>query len=173
MRSRACSSPSAYFLTAALICHLHRQEIGSPALIAQIFHGEKTRRAFDALQSPAWIGPLSGLFVYAGHALGALLFGQYELAGVSLAFLLTVCSVAMVISRLRAIFGDKTAKDVSFLGRGIVLFRRFQRDRRRFVKRNRFPRPLRPPFIFRRLRLFLQGLQACVRPQVSFLPLLP
>ncbi|MBR6185733.1 MAG: hypothetical protein IKQ41_05670 [Clostridia bacterium] len=106
---------AAYFLTAALICQLTRQEISSPALISTIFSGEKTKQAFAALEHPAWIGPLSGLFAYAGHAAGILLFGQFETAGIALAFLMTVVSAALIKHRLQALLGDQAAKDISFL----------------------------------------------------------
>ena len=106
---------AAYFLVAALICQLHRQEIGSPALIAQIFSGACTKRVFEAIQSPAWIGPLSTPFVYAAHGLGALLFGQYELAGIALAFLMTVLSGTLLLGRLGALLGEKRARDLLFL----------------------------------------------------------
>ena len=106
---------TAYFLTAALICHMNRQEIGSPALIVQIFPGEKTQRFFAALASPVWTGPLSGLFVYAAHALGALLFGQYALAGLALAYLLTTVSIILVQKRSEALAGEKAGGQIAFL----------------------------------------------------------
>ncbi len=106
---------TAYFLTAALICHMNRQEISSPALIAQIFPGEKTQRVFAALASPVWTGPLSGLFVYAAHALGALLFGQYALAGLALAYLLTTVSIILVQNRSEALAGEKAGGQIAFL----------------------------------------------------------
>lgn len=106
---------TAYFLTAALICHMSRQEIASPALISRIFSGQKTQRVFSALSEPAWTGPLSGPFVYIAHLLGKVLFGQYELAGLALAFTLTVIGLTLITVRLGALLGALAAKELSFL----------------------------------------------------------
>ena len=106
----------AYILLGALIRQVLHGDVDSAAFFHQIFTGDYLRACFAALEGPGWPGLLSGLFAFAAHGLGTVLFHQYFLAGAVLCYLLTAASALMLHSVLKGIFGDeRRAADVLFL----------------------------------------------------------
>ncbi len=77
--------------------------------------GGYLRAALDGLEKPEFIWPLTGLLSWAGHGIGALVFGQYRLAGFLLAFLCTAGAALIFYARLKKLFGEQAAEDGCFL----------------------------------------------------------
>ena len=106
---------AAYGLLGALISQTFYGRLESAARVETIFRLPGLLKMYKALQSPSWIGPLSGVFAWLGHWLGALLWGQYLFAGGTLAVLMTFCGSCFVYFRLCALWGPREAEDALFL----------------------------------------------------------
>lgn len=105
----------AYIGVGALIFQAFYGNLASAAQVEIIFRGPYLQRMFYALILPSWFAPVSGAFVWAGHWLGRLLFGEYVFAGIMLAwaavfFALTVFSVS-----LERLWGLAAAQDICLL----------------------------------------------------------
>ena len=104
-----------YFLAGALLRQATYQDVESAAAFDVFFSSGYLRRVYDLLSHPAWDGVLTGAFIYASHAIGALLLGQYLFGGWVLAWGLTGLSMCFIEAGLRKIFGRQAAKDGVFL----------------------------------------------------------
>ena len=106
---------AALWLFGALIHVTLLGGLSDAAAIRQVFCGPVTQEMFEIVKRPASTGPAAFLFVLIGHALGALLFGQYELAAVTAAFLLTDAAACLVCARLSGWWREKDAERAVFL----------------------------------------------------------
>ena len=83
--------------------------------IPSLFRTKALEKIYACLETPDWCGPFSGLFVYAAHGMGKILFGKYLLAGMLLSLCLTLAGSSLCMERFRDIFGREKAKDALFL----------------------------------------------------------
>ena len=100
---------SAYLLLGALISRVIYHAPESPAFIDEYFRGAYLQSMFSALKQPSWFRPVSGLFAWAGHGLGAVLFGNAVLGGQALCWGLTCLGVFLLESRLCPLVGQHGA----------------------------------------------------------------
>lgn len=106
---------AAYFLTGAVMYSVLYEPVDHPAQFNRIFRTTSLERMYAALRSPSFYAPLSGVFAYAGHAVGAVLFGQYLLGGEVLALLMTAIGAWLFLERMASVVGTKTAEEGLFL----------------------------------------------------------
>lgn len=106
---------AAYLLAGAIMYAVVYEPADNPAEINRIFRTPSLERMYAALRSPSFYAPLSGLFAYLGHGVGAVLFGQYLLGGEVLALLLTILGAWLLLERLGPLVGMKAAEEGLFL----------------------------------------------------------
>ena len=80
-----------------------------------IFLTRELTEMYRALNAPFFPGLLRGVFVYAAHGLGKVLFDQYLLAGEVLAFACVFSGTALIQARLDGLIGEKGADQAGFL----------------------------------------------------------
>ena len=103
-----------YLLAAFLIRRTLFGAPDSPAQVDQVFVGPYEQAMFAALEQLPPRGGPGALFAFLGHALGALLFGQYRLGGMALAFLLTDAGAWLLCTRLCGRWGREYAERAVF-----------------------------------------------------------
>ena len=107
---------AAYWLLGALIHWTLFGSLTSVAAVRQVFIGPYIQGMFDALIWRAGgIGPINGIFAFCGRALGTLLFGQYALGGMALAFLLTDGAACLLCMGLTGLWEERDAERAVFL----------------------------------------------------------
>ncbi len=106
---------AAYWLFGALIRVTLFGKLTSAAALDEIFSGPYTRMMFEQTANPGPSGPASGLAAVIGHALGALLFGQYRLGAMAAAFLLTDGAACLLYAWISGWWGEKAAERTVFL----------------------------------------------------------
>ncbi len=106
---------AAYWLSGALIHATLLGGLGGAPVIRQVFGGPYTQTMFETVRE-AWITPPpTFFFVLISHAMGTLLFGQYDFAAVATAFLLTDCAVCLLYAWISGRWGEKGAERTVFL----------------------------------------------------------
>ena len=103
-----------YWLFGALIHGMLYGELSGAAL-RQVFCGPYTQEMFEIVKQPVFTGPAAFLFALFGHALGALLFGQYELSAVVTALLMTDAAACLLTAWMAGRRGEKDAEKSVFL----------------------------------------------------------
>ncbi len=105
---------AAYWLLGALIHGMMYGELSGAAL-RQVFCGPYTQEMFEIVKQPVSAGPAAFLFALFGHALGSLLFGQYELSAVVTALLMTDAAACLLTAWMADWRGEKEAERTVFL----------------------------------------------------------
>ena len=106
---------SAYILLGALISKVIYHAPASPAFIDEFFRGPYLQSMFLALKQPAWFRPVSGLFAWMGHGLGAVLLGNPVLGGQALCWSFTGLGLFLLEARLRARLSPQAADSAALL----------------------------------------------------------
>lgn len=104
-----------YRAVGALIYFVIYGPVGNATEYTVIFRSKGLEEMYIALCNPAWHGLLRGLFAYLGHGIGSVLFGEYLLGGELLAFGCTFAGSALLISRMKRLWGEKTGEELGFL----------------------------------------------------------
>ena len=65
--------------------------------ILTIFPSDALGRSLDGLRQPVFTGVFSGIYLYLGHFLGRVLFGEYILGGIVLVFICLIVSVFLLL----------------------------------------------------------------------------
>ena len=120
MLLRVTAGTGGVFAVLMLAAFLIRRTLyGAPASlfqVGQIFTGPAVQRMLDALEHfPGSVGPIGFLFACLGRALGTLLFGQYRLGGMVLAFLMTDAGACLLYAPLSARWSPAYAGRAVFL----------------------------------------------------------
>ena len=98
-----------FFGLGALLQQVIFQNLESAADYPVYFHTEYLSRVYEAVQEPRWLGPLTGVFVFAAHGLGRVLFEQVTLASIVLSWGMTMIAAGLVFCRLRGIWPSRAA----------------------------------------------------------------
>ena len=104
-----------YWLLGALIFQVNYGVLPSVAQLEMIFRGPYLQGVFQGLYSSVPLAPVSGLFVFMARGLGQIMFGQYMLSGVTLAWVMTGTGLWLFQLTLEKIFDEKRALDIAFL----------------------------------------------------------
>lgn len=103
-----------YFLSGLLLHFAVFQELPEAGDYTGIFRSGYLSRVYDALEKPSFFGPLTGLFVYLGHAAGKLMFSQYHAGGLAAAWGMTLAASCLFYFRLQGSCGRTAARDAVF-----------------------------------------------------------
>ncbi len=106
---------AAYLLAGMLLDQAMFQESSSLGDSSAVFSNAYLKRVYSLLEAPQWTDPLTSAFVWMAHLLGRLLQGQYQFAGLALAFGMDCASVCLIRERIRRIWGDQWARDGGLL----------------------------------------------------------
>ncbi len=108
-----CGAGVLYLLVAAV--HFLTVYQTNLAGLSDLFRGPYMTGVFQALTTPRGVDACSLVFVGLAHGLGAVLFRQFELSGLWLAWVLTGAGLYLIQLRLEKKLGEKTAFDLAFL----------------------------------------------------------
>ena len=104
-----------YLLFAALVRQVMQQNVESAADYSGILQSAYLNRVYAAVENPQWMGFATGVFIYAAHALGTLMLGQYLPAALALSFCMTGAACCLIQCRCEKCFGESFAKSMVFL----------------------------------------------------------
>lgn len=103
-----------YRVLGALFYFVAHEPNGSIADYQLIFQNDALRETYMCIEVPALGRGLTGVFAFAAHGLGKVLFRQYSFAAEVLAFLCTSSAMALLLVRLQCLFGRKSGEEISF-----------------------------------------------------------
>lgn len=104
-----------YGLFSALVYQVTYGNLPSVAEAGMIFSGGYMQRMFSSLVTPGGNGFFSGMFSRIGHLLGAMLFGQYLLAGIALAWCMTFSGTWLLLSGIKKMTDKIPASNAVFI----------------------------------------------------------
>lgn len=104
-----------YLLFSGLYFQVFHSDTAGTIAYDTLFQGPYIQGMAHALEQPAHMDALSMLFAWAGHLAGQVLFGQYRLAGLYLAWGITAVSLTLIQSRLTQWLEEDTVQEFAFL----------------------------------------------------------
>ena len=102
-----------YLAFGALIHQVTQGDISSIASYSEYYRIPYLQQMYEHLRSPEYSGLFYGLFVYAGHALGVLLLGEYLSGGLLLAWLACWAGTCLLYFRLESFFVQASARQIA------------------------------------------------------------
>ena len=79
-----------------------------------VFRSGYLLKVYEALENPSFLGPVTGPFVYLGHAAGKLLFSQYHSGGLALSWGMALAAACLFYFRAKNAEGPGPARDLVF-----------------------------------------------------------